>query len=110
VRASQRLTESPIVLLSPDGHVTSSMERVMRMVTKDQSVPRKLVEVNPTHPMVKNLLAAYKKDESDEFVTLATEQLYESALLLEGYLTDPHALVGRIQDLLTKASGWYPKS
>ena len=110
VRASQRLTESPVVLLSPDGHVTSSMERVMRMVTKDQSVPKKLVEVNPTHPMVKNLLAAYRKDENDEFVTLATEQLYESALLLEGYLTDPHALVGRIQDLLTKASGWYPKS
>ena len=34
-------------------------------------------------------------------------QLYESALLLEGYLTDPHALVGRVQDLLTKSSGWY---
>jgi len=107
VRASERLFDSPVVLLSPDGHVTSSMERVMRHITKDQSVPKKLVEVNPTHPMIKNLAKAHGQNPDDEFVTLATEQLYESALLLEGYLTDPHALVGRIQDLLTKSSGWY---
>jgi molecular chaperone HtpG len=107
VRASDRLTESPVVLLSPDGQVTSSMERVMRLMTKDQSVPKKLVEVNPTHPLIKNLLGVYRQDPDDDFVKQATEQLYESALLLEGYLTDPHALVGRIQDLLTKSSGWY---
>jgi molecular chaperone HtpG len=57
--------------------------------------------------MIKNLLEVFRKNSSDEFVQLATEQLFESALLLEGYLGDPHALVGRMQDLLTRSSEWY---
>ena len=37
----------------------------------------------------------------------ATEQLYESSLLQDGYLSDPHKLVNRINGILEKSSGWY---
>ncbi|MBF0525474.1 MAG: hypothetical protein HQK56_10315, partial [Deltaproteobacteria bacterium] len=40
-------------------------------------------------------------------LTTAIEHLFESSLLLDGYLQDPHALVGRIQSLLNKSSDWY---
>jgi molecular chaperone HtpG len=33
--------------------------------------------------------------------------LFESSLLLEGYLKDPHAMVARINDILEKAGSWY---
>ncbi|BCS88633.1 molecular chaperone HtpG [Pseudodesulfovibrio sediminis] len=107
VKASSRLSESPVCLANPDGQFTSSMDKIMRVMHKDHSIPAKVLEVNPDHPLVRNMLTILEKDENDPFIDQAANQLFESALLLEGYLTDPHALVGRVQDLLTKSSGWY---
>ncbi len=107
VRESRRLKDSPACLASPDGHVTASMQKIMRAMAKDTSIPRKVLELNRDHPLTRNLLAVFRADPGDAYLTLAVEQLYEAALLQEGYLQDPHALVGRIQDHLTRASGWY---
>ncbi len=107
VKASQRLSDSPVCLANPDGNVTSSMDKIMRVVSKDTSIPKKVLEINPDHALVRNMLTIFEKDENDPFIDQAANQLFESALLLEGYLTDPHALVGRVQELLTKSSGWY---
>ncbi len=110
VKASTRLSASPVCLANPDGNVTSSMDKIMRVITKDATVPKKVLEVNPTHPLIKNLAQVFDKDPKDPFIDQAAGQLFESAMLLEGYLTDPHALVGRIQELLTESSGWYLKT
>jgi len=110
VKASSRLSDSPVCLANPDGNVTSSMDKIMRVMSKDSSIPKKVLEINPDHALVRNMLTIFKKDENDPFIDQAANQLFESALLLEGYLTDPHALVGRVQDLLTKSSGWYVES
>lgn len=110
VKSSKRLSNSPVCLANPDGNVTSSMDKIMRVVSKDTSIPQKVLEINPDHALVRNMITIFEKDENDPFIDQAANQLYESALLLEGYLTDPHALVGRVQDLLTKSSGWYVKS
>jgi molecular chaperone HtpG len=110
VRASARLTGSPCCLVNPDGHTTSSMDKIMRHMSHDTSVPKKVLELNPKHELIRNLASLNQADANDPFVEQAARQLFESALLLEGYLTDPHALVGRIQDLLAKSSGWYTKA
>jgi molecular chaperone HtpG len=110
VRASARLTGSPCCLVNPDGHTTSSMDKIMRHMSHDTSVPKKVLELNPKHELIRNLASLNQADANDPFVEQAAKQLFESALLLEGYLTDPHALVGRVQDLLAKSSGWYTKA
>jgi molecular chaperone HtpG len=107
VRESARLSDSPACLASKDGGMTASMEKLMRVMNKDESVPRKVLEINPDHPLTRNLLRLYRADADDRLLAQATEQLYESALLLEGYLRDPHALVGRVNSLLEQATGWY---
>ena len=107
VKATARLSDSPVCLANPDGNVTSSMDKIMRVMSKDSSIPKKVLEINPDHALIRNMLTIFEKDENDPFIDQAANQLFESALLLEGYLTDPHALVGRVQDLLTKSSGWY---
>jgi len=107
VRESRRLKDSPACLVTPGEGMTASMEKIMRAMAKDTSIPQKVMEVNRDHRLVRNLLAVLRADPQDGYLALATEQLYEAALLQEGYLQDPHALVGRIQDHLTKASGWY---
>ncbi len=109
VKASDRLSESPVCLANPDGQITSSMDKVMRVMSRDTSIPKKVLEVNADHDLIRNLVKVFQKDPADPLIEQSARQLYESALLLEGYLNDPHALVDRIQTLLTQASGWYLK-
>lgn len=107
VRASKRLSGSPSCLVAPDGSLSSSMQRILQIVTKDGSAPQKVLEINRDHPLIRNLLKIFKSNPADEYLKSATQQLFESSLLLDGYLTDPHALVERINRLLENSSGWY---
>ena len=77
------------------------------MVTKDTSIPKKVFEINQDHKLVRNLLSVFGKNEQDEFVATVIEQLYESALLMDGYLADPHKMVNRLNKLMEDSSAWY---
>jgi molecular chaperone HtpG len=110
VRVSKRLHDSAACLVSPEGGMTSHMQKMMHIMNKDLSVPEKIFEVNKDHKLMRNLLVIYKKDPKDPFITETVDQLYESALLLEGYLTDPHTLVNRVQEILVKSSSWHPSN
>ncbi len=107
VRVSKRLSDSPACLVNPDGAPSSQMQKILQVITKDTTVPTKILEINPDHALTRNLLALYHSDPGDEFLTQVAEQLYESALLLDGYLRDPHALVSRMHTLLERSCGWY---
>ena len=107
VRVSGRLSSSPACLVNPDGAMTSSMQKILQIVNKDGSIPQKVLEVNQDHRLIRNLFEIFKANPQDDYLTTAVEQLFESSLLLEGYLKDPHAMVSRIQDLLNRSSGWY---
>lgn len=106
VRLSKRLSQSPACLVSPDGS-TSQMHRIMQILAKDTSIPQKVLEVNPKHPLVRNLHKMAKHAPEDPFLTLAIEGIFEAALLQDGYLADPHSLVERTYRLLEEASIWH---
>lgn len=107
VKISGRLTGSPCCLVNPDGGLTSSMQKILQIASKDTSIPSKVLEVNQEHKLIRNLFRIFKDNPQDDYLTTAVEQLFESSLLLEGYLKDPHAMVSRMQNLLDKSSGWY---
>lgn len=107
VRVSERLKDSPACLVNPDNSMSASMQKIMHIMNKDSSIPQKIMEVNKDHKLIRNLLRVFKADKNDPFIGNVAEQLYESALLLEGYLTDPHKLVNRINKLLNDSSDWY---
>ncbi len=106
VRASKRLSHSPACLVSPDGS-TSQMHRIMQILAKDTSIPQKVLEVNPKHPLVHNLQKMAQHSPDDPFLAMAVEGIFEAALLQDGYLADPHSLVERTYRLLEEASGWH---
>lgn len=109
VRASERLQDSPCCLVNADGSLTSSMQKVLQIVRKDSSVPTKVLELNQAHGLVRSLATIHAAQTDDPVLSLLVEQLYESALLLDGYLQDPHALVARTHELLDRSAGWYVK-
>lgn len=107
VRESKRLSGSASCLASEGDAMTASMQKILKMTNPGMADQKKILEINRDNKLIRNLLEVFKKDSNDSLITNATEQLFESALLLEGNLNDPHKLVKRINELLEKSSDWY---
>ncbi len=112
VHESKRLKGSPSCLINPDDTMSSTMQKILKMSNQGMEMPpqKRLMEINKDHKLIKNLVNVFKKNENDQFIVDTTEQLYESALLLEGSLDDPHKLVNRLNKMLTEASELYASS
>ncbi len=107
VRISHRLADSPAVLVSPDGGMSSSMEKLLKVMQKDDSLPVKVLEVNRDHPLLRSMLRMFKADRDDRTLAEMTQGLFDASLLLDGYLKDPQALAARTNKLLEEAAAWY---
>ncbi len=107
VRISHRLADSPACLVAPDGGLTSSMEKLMRVMQKDDTIPQKIFEVNRDHAILRNMLRIHKNDAQDSLLTEMVEALFDTSLLLDGYLKDPYALAARTNKLMEQAGAWY---
>ena len=107
VKESQRLSGSPAILVNPDDSMSSTMQKILRMSNKDMGLQKKIFEINKDHKLIRNLIKVFKADPNDEYINNVVEELFESALLIDGSLTDPHTLVSRINQMLEKSSDWY---
>jgi molecular chaperone HtpG len=102
VRASQRLSQSVARLVDPDGSLDPQLQRVYKYLGKEYEVPKKILELNPSHPILKNLLAL---EAGSELQNLIIAQIYDSALLVEGLHPDPSSMAPRVQQLMELALG-----
>lgn len=104
VRISNRLTDSASVLVAAEGDPGANFERIMKMMDKEAPAAKRILELNASHAIVKNLSAMAVKDAESPKVAEWAELLYDQALLAEGVVEDPAKLVRRIQSLLTEVS------
>ena len=106
IRISDRLAGSPAVLASPDG-ISSSMEKLMRVMQKNEDTPKKILEVNPDHPLFRNLLRVCNENPENPVIAEMTHAVFESVQLLDGYMADPYLMADRNLRLLDQAAAWY---
>ncbi len=104
VRVSERLVDSPACLVGDDNQLSGHMEKMMRMMNKSDDLPKRVLEINAKHALIGSLAERTAKDAKDSFVETACEHLFEGCMLLDGYLTDPHKLVGRMNQVLSDAA------
>jgi len=109
VRLSERLTDSPAVLVTVEGGMSAQMSRILQVANKDTPPPKKNLEINGKHQLIKNLLEIYQKNPKDKYLEKAVDQLFQVLMLQDGYLIDPHKMVDDVQWLLNDATGWYLK-
>lgn len=104
VRESTRLTDSAVVLVDADTGISGNMERILKQVNPgDGAKSKRILELNPRHPLIKNLASLTAAGRNLEAEPLA-RMLYDEALLLDGSVQEPAALGRRLQELLTRAS------
>jgi molecular chaperone HtpG len=100
VRASNRLSQSVARLADPDGTLNPELQRVYKYLGKEYEVPKKILELNPSHSILKNLL--HLEPGSDLQIAII-DQIYESALLVEGLHPDPSSIAPRVQQIIEAA-------
>jgi molecular chaperone HtpG len=98
VRASNRLVTSVARLVDADANSNPELQRVYKYLGKEFEVPKKVLELNPSHEMLKNLLKT-----EGELQTMIIEQVFDSALLVEGLHPDPSSMAERVQRIMEAA-------
>ena len=109
VKVSKRLVDSPAVLVSSNPGMSAQMQKMMFSLNKSATIPKKVMEINPKHPLIKNFLTIYGKDPKDAYLEKTVNRLFESVLLLDGYLTEPYKMVEGVQELLAESTEMYVK-
>uniref|UniRef100_K3ZQY6 Histidine kinase/HSP90-like ATPase domain-containing protein n=1 Tax=Setaria italica TaxID=4555 RepID=K3ZQY6_SETIT len=112
VQISKRLSSSPCVLVSGKFGWSANMERLMKAQTLGDTSSlefmrgRRIFEINPDHPIIRDLSAACKNEPESTEAKRAVELLYEAALISSGYTPEsPAELGGKIYEMMTMALG-----
>jgi molecular chaperone HtpG len=105
VRLSFRLTTSPACIVGDTHDVTPALENIYRAMGQNVPQIKRILELNPTHPLVSGLRTAYGERAEDPGLADTAELLYGMALLAEGgELSDParfiKLLAGRLEQTL----------
>ncbi|KUI41606.1 molecular chaperone HtpG [Mycobacterium sp. IS-1590] len=103
VRLSTRLTDSPACLITPTFGITPALARMYRASGQTVPVSKRILELNPKHPLVVGLRQAHKDRGDEAALTDTAELLYGTALLAEGDLPDdPAKFAGLIAERLAR--------
>ena len=103
VRVSQRLVESPAVVVDADKFMTANMRRILKAMKQDGPEPAAAkhdFEINPAHPIIARLDAMRQKDSA--LAASVAEQILDNARVAAGLLEDPRAMLARLNQLLEK--------
>jgi molecular chaperone HtpG len=103
VRLSSRLTTSPACIVGDTHDVTPTLEKMYRAMGQDVPHIKRILELNPTHPLVSGLQKAYDERKDDASLAETAELLYGIAILAEGgELSDPSRFIRLLADRLAR--------
>ncbi|GAA1054591.1 molecular chaperone HtpG [Dietzia natronolimnaea] len=99
VRLSQRLTESAACMVGDEFDMTPQLEAMYRASGMELPASKRILELNPSHPLVERLRSQYSEDPSTPGLADTARLLSGAAVLAEGgTLADPAAFAKLLVD------------
>lgn len=101
VRFSGRLTDSACCLVADDYGLNANMERILKAMNQAVPESKRILELNPEHPLLQVLGRLYEKDKGNARLADYCELLYDQALLTEGSpIKDPLRFTRLVAELM----------
>ena len=98
VRVSTRLTDSACCLVAQENAMPPSMVRMMRAMHQEVPDEKRILELNPVHPLIKKIAGLEGDARNDAF-----SLLYDSALIAEGSpVADGATFAKKLAELMLK--------
>ena len=104
VVASKRLVDSAATLVVGAEGMDAHMERMMKMMNQDFTGSKRILELNFSHPLIKNLAQLNQNQGDETLIKNCILQLYEGALLVDGNTVDPPTFVARMTEIMERAT------
>ncbi len=105
VRFSNRLTDSACCLVADQHGLNANMEKILKAMNQDVPESKRVLELNPDHPLMQVLNGLYEKDKENPKLADYCGLLYDQALLTEGSpIPDPLRFTRLIAELMVKAA------
>merc|ERR1711976_804888 len=112
VQVGDRIASSPCVLVTGEFGWSANMERIMKaQALRDNSMPsfmnaKKTMEVNPQHPIIRELKVKAEADENDKTLKDLVWLMFETAPLTSGFtLEEPSSFASRIYRMVQLGLG-----
>ncbi|MEH1102583.1 molecular chaperone HtpG [Micromonospora sp. CPCC 205561] len=103
VRLSSRLTTSPACVVGDAHDITPTLEKMYRAMGHEVPSVKRILELNPGHPLVTGLRKAHEQGGPEEPLKETAELLHGLALLAEGgELADPSRFTRILADRLAR--------
>ena len=81
-----------------------NMERLMKMTDQEFAPTKRILEVNPGHPIISNMGAALKKARDSEQLKEWSQFLVDYVLLGEGTVEDPQRVTRALGSIMSAAT------
>ena len=105
VRLSSRLTDSPVCLVGEEADISPGLEKLLRQGNQTVPKQRRILELNPSHPVCEHLKLRYRQDSSDPILNDYADLLFGQARIAEGALpVSPNQFSQLVAKLMTAAS------
>ncbi|KAI4336769.1 hypothetical protein L6164_015254 [Bauhinia variegata] len=117
VKISNRLDNTPCVVVTSKFGWSANMERIMQSQTLSDASKqaymrgKRVLEINPRHPIIKELRERVVNNPEDESVTQTAQLVYQTALFESGFsLNDPKDFTSRIYDSVRSSLNISPEA
>jgi len=105
VRLSSRLTDSACCLVADQYGLNANMERILKAMNQDVPESKRILELNPDHPIMGALARMYQENSANKKLDDYCDLLYDQGLLTEGSpITDPLRFSRLVSELMVEAA------
>ncbi len=106
VRVTTRLEESPTCLVAGEEDMGANLERILKMANQKVTESKRILEINPDHPIIRKLLGIFEADPANAKLPDWYRVLVDQALLAEGSaIPEPAAYVSKVNGFLKEVLG-----
>ncbi len=104
VRASTRLTDSPVCLAAEESDIDIHLERFLKQHNQIRTASARILEINASHPLIRKMAEKAKTEGAKESLADMAWLLLDQAHLMDGEpLADPSGFARRMGEVLGKA-------